>query len=191
MTAEDSGRSHSEDRRRSVVRTAAGVTLVAGLMVVTLLQRGRSPAVSLQGRSERRNVPAFWLPLLSGGTWRSEDHRGHVVVLNVWATWCLPCRRELPILSELAREEGARGLDVVGVVLDTDDRRGKVEQFLRVSPVSYPIAVPEQMPRIGPAVEAVPTTLLMDREGRVAAVLVGAFDEKSLRGAVVQLLRER
>ncbi len=191
MTAEDCDGSYSGDRRTSVFRPAAGVFLVAGLMVVTLLQRERSPAIFLQKRSERQSVPAFLLPLLSGGTWRSEDHRGHVVVLNVWATWCLPCRRELPILSELARQEGTQGLDVVGVALDTDDRRGKVEQFLRASPVSYPIAVPEQMPRIGPAVEAVPTTLLMDREGRMAAVLVGGFDEKSLRRAVVQLLRER
>lgn len=112
-------------------------------------------------------------------------------MLNLWATWCVPCRRELPLLSELARKEELRGLDVVGVALDEDDRRGKVERFLRSSPVRYPIAVPEQMPQIGPSVEAIPTTLLIDREGRMAAVLVGAFDERSLRGAVEQLLQER
>ena len=111
-------------------------------------------------------------------------------MLNLWATWCLPCRSELPVLSALAREEQARGLEVVGIDMDTGDRRGRSETFLRTSPVSYPIGVPEQMPQIGMGLEAVPTTLLIDREGRVAAILVGAFAEKSLRAAITELLHE-
>lgn len=174
-----------------MVRGVAGTLFVAGVGVLVALRGPRSPMLSLLQPGERRAVPAFSLPLLSGETWRLEDHRGRVVVLNLWATWCVPCRRELPVLSELAREKDAQGLDVVGVALDADDRRGKVEQFLRDSPMSYPVTVPEQMPPIGPVVEAIPTTLLIDREGRVAAVLVGAFDERSLRGAVGQLLLER
>lgn len=103
----------------------------------------------------------------------------------------MPCRYELPLLSALANGRGQEGLDIVGVVQDAEDRRAKVESFMRSSPVVYPMAVPEQAPQIGPAESVVPTTVLIDREGRVAAILAGAFEERSLRSAVEQLLGER
>ena len=179
------------DRRRAVFRGLMGVLLVGGIGIVGIDRHRRSPTISVLPPSTRRAMPAFSLPLLSGEVWRLQDHRERVILLNLWATWCLPCRRELPLLSELARDQKSRGLDVVGVDVDTGDRRRKTMEFLRTSPVSYPIAIPEQMPQIGPEVEAIPTTFLIDREGRIAVILVGAFDKDALRRAVTELLQER
>jgi len=134
-------------------------------------------------------MPALVLTQLDGGTWRMEDHRGQVVLVNYWATWCGPCREETPGLVRLSRELGPKGLAVVGVSID-EGSRGKVQQFVDEFKVPYPVAFPEAMSPMAEGMAGVPTTILVDRGGRVAKTYVGAAREADFEADVGVLLRE-
>lgn len=98
---------------------------------------------------------------------------GRVRVIDFWASWCDPCRHQLPLLDRLAREHGPRGLAVYGVAFDED--RAMVEAFLADTPVSFPILWDRGGERLATpfAISRLPTTLLVDRGGRVRSVHLG------------------
>ena len=136
---------------------------------------------------QRVAVPDISMPTLDGKAWSLKDERGKVVVLNFWATWCEPCRTEVPYLVKLRRDLGGKGLEVAGVTLDED--RKVVEKFAAEYGVDYPILLP---PAGSPwtKLENTPTTLLIDREGRLAGKYIGAVPEEQLRRDVEKLLTE-
>ena len=114
------------------------------------------------------------------------DHRGEVVLVNYWATWCEPCWEETPGLVRLSREQG---LAVVGVSID-EGGKGKVQQFVDEFHVTYPVALQEPMSQMARGMAGVPTTILVDRQGRVAKTYVGQVEERDFRKDVQVLLGE-
>ena len=118
-----------------------------------------------------------------------KDHRGQVVLVNYWATWCGPCREEMPGLVRLSQELGPKGLAVVGVSVDEGSRE-KVQQFVDEFHVTYPVALQEPMSQMAQGMAGVPTTILVDRQGRVAKTYVGAVGERDFRQDVKILLAE-
>lgn len=140
--------------------------------------------------ASRRQMPRVAMEQLGGGVWRMEDHRGQVALINYWATWCGPCRVETPGLGRLFRELGPKGLAVVGVSLDEGDR-GKVQRFVEEFRVPYPVAFPAPMSQLEQGLEGLPTTILVDRKGRVAKIYVGAMREGVFREDAKALLEER
>jgi cytochrome c biogenesis protein CcmG, thiol:disulfide interchange protein DsbE len=122
-------------------------------------------------------APAFGAPLLDGDTLSLSDLRGQPVLLNVWATWCPPCREEMPHLEELHTRYAPRGLRVVGVSVDTRGSEGAIRQFLDEAGVSFTIlhdaadVVSREFRTIG-----VPETFLIDRDGIVRRRWIGKFD---------------
>jgi peroxiredoxin len=139
--------------------------------------------------SERKVMPALVLAQLDGGTWRMVDHRGEVVLVNYWATWCEPCWEEAPGLVRLSQELGPKGLAVLGVSVD-DGGRGKVQQFVDEFHLPYPVALQEPMSQMSRGMAGVPTTILVDRQGRVAKTYVGQVEERDFRKDVQVLLGE-
>ena len=114
------------------------------------------------------------------------------MALNLWATWCGPCQEETPALARASRELAARGLRVIGVSLDSgSDRAARVRSFAQLYGVPYPLALPDALSQLDQAVEGLPTTLLFDREGRLAMTYVGAMREQEFRRQVELLLSER
>ena len=126
---------------------------------------------------------------LDGGTWRMGEHRGQVVLVNYWATWCGPCWEETPGLVRLSRELGPRGLAVVGVALDAGGEE-KVRKFVDDFHVPYPVALPEKESQMEYGLEGVPTSVLVDRNGRIAKTYVGAVRERDFKTDVETLLGE-
>ena len=116
-----------------------------------------------------------------------SDQKGRVVVLNFWATWCEPCRTEVPYLIRLRGELGGKGLVIAGVTLD--EGTDVVKKFVAEYKVDYPILVP---PANSPwtKLENTPTTLVIDREGRLAHKYIGAVPEDELRRDIETLLTE-
>lgn len=137
--------------------------------------------------AQRVSVPDIVMPTLDGGQWSLKDHKGEVVVLNFWATWCEPCRTEVPYLIKLRGELGTKGLSVAGVALD--EGTDVVKKFVSEYKVDYPILVP---PSGSPwtKLENTPTTLVIDREGRLAQKYIGAVPEDELRRDLLKFLAE-
>ena len=153
--------------------TVSGVDSKTG---VTLYPGGRGvPLPDVQGRS------------ISGGNLALRDMRGSVLVLNVWGSWCAPCRSEAPDLAEVSRETRVRGVKFVGI--DVRDNPAAGRAFERSYGIRYPSfddqdgVVLAQFAGIIP-VSAVPSTIVADREGVIRASVVGRVDATTLRGLI-------
>ncbi|KFN42427.1 TlpA family protein disulfide reductase [Arenimonas oryziterrae] len=121
-------------------------------------------------------MPRLPLPALQGEV-DSVPVAGRITLINYWASWCEPCRREMPILDRYARDQGAAGVQVVGIALDeADDARG----FLREQPVGFPILVEAAGPadssaRLGNGLGVLPYSVLIGADGRLLRRRFGDF----------------
>lgn len=141
---------------------------LARVVIVLLLTgcAGRERAVlSASAASGAAPLPALSYRLASGQSWTSESALGRVVVLEVWATYCQPCRKAFPKLNRIA----AARADIVVVGVSVDDDDAAVSAFLREVPAEFPIARdPDHTVQTGPlAIQALPTVLVVDRRGRI------------------------
>ena len=148
------------------------------------------PRESAWKRSDARSAtpgplaPAFSLPTLSGNSVSLTSLRGRVVVVNFWATWCPPCRAELPALADFARGQGAAGAVLLSVnQTSTETSEEAVRAFVK----KYGIVTDVLLDGTGAAarawdVQAYPSTFVVDPKGRVSAKRTGAVDLAWLRG---------
>lgn len=141
--------------------------------------------------SERVDAPDIAGDLLSGGSWTLSQERGRVVVLNVWASWCAPCRAEAPVLQSLWEEFDEAGVSFIG--LNTRDRSATALSFEKAYGITYPSVVDSdgqiqlRFSGIAPP-QAIPTTLIIDQDGKVAGRILGRASESTLRGLIEPLL---
>lgn len=136
-------------------------------------------------------APAYAATRMDGTPVSLADHRGDVVMLNVWATWCKPCREEIPALDSLYREFGARGFIVAGVSIDVIDDTARIAGFARSLGASYPLWL-DPDDRVSTTFRAigVPSTYLVDREGVLRWKKMGAVhaSDPGLRAALDSIL---
>lgn len=143
--------------------------------------------------AERQSAPEVSGPTLDGGTFTLADYAGDVVLLNVWASWCAPCRAEAPILERVWRDVQGEGVQFVG--LDTRDSDAAAQAFVNRFGLTYPNVVDRDgrlQLLFGDTLppQAIPSTLLIDRQGRVAARALGKVSESTLRGLLEPLIAE-
>ena len=122
------------------------------------------------------------LPDLSGAQQRLEQYRGHVVVLNFWATWCVPCREEMPLLVDIQNRYTSRDVVVVGASADDESTRMRIRPFVEELRITFPIwtgATTADMDRLGLGT-ALPATAIIDRDGRIAFRIIGVLERKDL-----------
>jgi cytochrome c biogenesis protein CcmG/thiol:disulfide interchange protein DsbE len=138
---------------------------------------------------ERKTAPGFTLKDADGKSVSLSDYRGKVVLLDFWATWCGPCKLEIPWFEDLQRKDKDRGFAVLGVSMD-DDGWDAVKPFLKRLGVNYRVLMGDDMTaQLYGGVESLPTTFLIDRAGRIAAVYVGLGERKDFDNGVEELLR--
>lgn len=136
-------------------------------------------------------MPAYSAMTLDGEMVALEDLRDDVVLLNVWATWCPPCRKEIPELQTLADRYGERGLHVVGVSVDAPGSTRQVREFLEEFDVRYTILRdPHEVVAGMLGVVGMPTTVLIDRRGVIRWRHLGAVtaDDAALQEALRETL---
>jgi cytochrome c biogenesis protein CcmG, thiol:disulfide interchange protein DsbE len=169
--------------------------MVIFLALAAALGGGRlwriKPQGAIQPIAERQMMTPLVLPQLDGGEWKLADHRGQVVLINYWATWCEPCREELPGLIQLARDSDPRSVAIVGVALDSGPKaQDTVRNFAGEFRVPYPIAMPDATGRRDLSDMALPTTMLLDKHGRIARTYYGAVEHGDFAKDIAALLAE-
>lgn len=132
------------------------------------------------------------LPDLSGRTQRLRDHLGKVVVVNFWATWCSPCKHEMPMLVELQRRYPGR-VAVIGISIDDHSTRAKIPEFLKKQKVNFSIWVngdTADMQKLGLG-EAVPATAFLDEKGNIVGRVLGQLKKQDVFPRAAWMLGER
>jgi peroxiredoxin len=129
---------------------------------------------------EGQRGPAFELDLFTGGRASLDTWRGHLVVLNFWATWCTPCTLEMPTLESLWREYRDRGLVVVGISVDRGAPRGLLEPYVAGLQLTFPILLDADLRTAGAwRVTGLPATFIIRPDGDVAGMAFGAREWNS------------
>jgi len=134
-------------------------------------------------------APDVEFQTLAGKPFRLSELRGHVVLLNFWATYCIPCREEIPALNGLQHDLEARGLKIVGATLD-DSAEGVNDYQKSVRKFEYEVLIGGGDAKVQFAQAVLPTTYIIDREGRIRQKVVGARDRAGWEAAVKPLLDE-
>lgn len=179
-------------RRRAVLFAAvtlAAVAAGAGLRIA-LREAPQAPDTAATAQLVGSLRPDFTLPDVSGRPRSVAEWDGKVLVLNFWATWCPPCRKEIPEFVELQERYGARGLQFVGVALQRPEELGA---FIEEHGMNYPVLAGEMevirlAERYGNRVGALPYTVIMDRGGRIVFVRPGPLHGVEAEGIIAPLL---
>lgn len=164
-----------------------GVAVVA-LAIGALMQGRRSSESAAREAAEK--LISLALPDPSGKPQRLDQWRGKVLVINFWATWCEPCREEMPTLIRAQRKYAPNGVQVVGIALDS---AAKVQQFAKSLGVDYPLVIGtletiEVTRQIGNGSGGLPYTVVLDRDGNIVKTRLGGISEAELDAALKPLL---
>jgi peroxiredoxin len=156
----------------------ASTALLLGVLLALLACPGRAPS----GRSELvgQEAPPFRLSSVAGGEISLSDYPGRVVLLEFWATWCNPCHEQARILAPLY--QAMRGRPVEFLAVDSGEESAVVERFVAKNPFAYPVLLdPEDSLALALSVVALPTLVIVDREGRISWINEGIADAETLR----------
>jgi len=137
-------------------------------------------------------APDFELKSIDGKSYKLADLRGKAVLLNFWATWCPPCKIEIPWFIELQKQYADQGLVVVGVAMDDDTNKQKVvSDFVSQMKIDYPILLgTDQVADQYGGVDALPTTFFIGRDGKIVRRVMGLAGHSEFEDAIHAALRE-
>jgi thiol-disulfide isomerase/thioredoxin len=176
-------------RHQIAVAVVALIALAGGFWLAQWLNRSQLPEPS-QVAAMPKTMVEFTLPDLDGKPRNINEWRGKVIVLNFWATWCPPCREEIPLFINMQDKYGPRGLQVIGVAIDkTED----VKNYQEFNFINYPVLVGQDevmglMKQYGNRIASLPYSVVMDRQGRVLGRKVGAYQRAELQAVLDGLL---
>lgn len=142
-----------------------------------------------EGLAPGETAPDFELKTLDGETVKLSDYQGKKVILNFWATWCPPCKAEMPLMENYYDKAQKENVEILAVNLTTEDRGiDKVEAFVKANHLSFPIPLDKEGD-VGSVYQAVtiPTSYIIDAQGRVQKKHIGPMDEKTMEDYIANL----
>ncbi|MEQ1885851.1 MAG: TlpA disulfide reductase family protein [Bryobacteraceae bacterium] len=174
------------------------VPLVAFAATVLLLGCMRNPPAASQTSGDsaidaegvRKPAPDFTLKDVNGSPVKLSDYKGKVVLLNFWATWCGPCKLEIPWFMEFEQKYKDRDFAVLGVSFD-DDGWKSVKPYITEHKLNYRVMIgSEELGQLYGNVDALPTSFIIDRQGRIAAHHEGLVDKQDYQNEILKLLED-
>jgi thiol:disulfide interchange protein DsbD len=173
------------DPDENVIATFPGATRDAGAYLA-FLQTGAPGKAAPAAKSDLAGLPAT---ALDGTPFNAAALQGKVVVLNFWATYCVPCLKEIPTFNRLHEQLAGRGVAVLGVSMDVDGGAPLVESFLKAHPMKYPVALGSEKAFDLFHVSQLPTTVVYDRNGKALQRFEGYTPADALESVVTTALR--
>ncbi|HYM21271.1 MAG TPA: TlpA disulfide reductase family protein [Candidatus Kapabacteria bacterium] len=174
--------------KRSI--TLVAVFLVAAVSIF-LFARPHTEDMRSASFDDQKPAPDFSLQDINGNIVKLSDFKGKTVVLNFWATWCAPCRKEIPDFIEMQNQYGKDGLQFVGVAIDQEGVQ-VIKPFAEKAKMNYPVLVGDDavFAKFGGG-NAIPVTFLIDKKGAIRNSYVGMRPKASLEEMVLALMREK
>lgn len=170
-----------------IILAVAGLVLalgVAGFLLMQGNEKNESPANSLEAKEP---APNFTFALVDGKSFQFSEHKGKPVLINFFASWCLPCREEMPVLVKIAHEYGPKGVVLLGIAVD--DTEEKMKDFIARYGVNFPVGLDktaEIQKSFG--LYGIPTTYFIDKQGIINYFHSGVVTEELLRHELDKLL---
>ena len=172
-----------------ILRPIAAVSvLCAALSISGCNEYSSTVRAAVKAEGERKPAPDFTLKDADGKPVKLSDYRGKVVLLNFWATWCGPCKIEIPWFMDFEQTYKDKNFAVLGVSLDEDGWES-VKPYIEQKKINYRVMIgTEQVAQMYGEVDSLPTTFMIDREGRVAAVHIGLVSKSDYIHDILDLL---
>ena len=175
---------------RDLIALGVGVLLAAGALYMGLNWNSDN---ALQPELSAGALYTSAFPDLIGKSRSLGEWQGKVIVLNLWATWCGPCREEIPIMVKLQQQYRDQGLIFVGLAFDD---KAPVEKYAAEMGINYPIllgdvGIRDFSQRLGNAKGGLPYTVIIDRAGKIVTTRLGGVDEKFLLQEIIPLLKNK
>jgi thiol:disulfide interchange protein len=168
------------DANQNVLATFPGLTRSAPEYLAFLNTRGTTAPASVASAVSDTGLANAPFKTLEGATISTADWKGKVVVLNYWATWCIPCRAEIPEFNKMHQDLASKGVEVVGISMDGDDGADTVKEFLKQNPMKYTVGL-----GTGDA-PPLPITLVLDKNGKTVQRFDGFTKPEDIRAAVAK-----
>lgn len=164
--------------------------LPAVVLVIAACTTDIPEGAAVKPENVRNKAPQFALKGSDGAPVSLENYRGKVVLLNFWATWCGPCKVEIPWFVEFQRKYKDQGFTVLGLSLD-EDGWDVVKPYAERRQINYPTALAtEELRLLYGGVDNLPTTFVIDKEGRIAATHIGLVSKATYQKAIETLLQQ-
>jgi len=170
-------------------RALLGAAFVLAAIGMVGCSSSTSVHAEVKPEDKRHAAPEFTLKDTDGRTVKLADYKGKVVLLNFWATWCGPCKIEIPWFMDFEKQYKDQGFSVLGVAMD-DEGWQVVRPFLSEHKVNYRVMVGDEITaQLYQGLDSLPTTFVLDREGRIAATHVGLVSKSEYQNEITQLLK--
>lgn len=167
------------------------IALAGGFFVAQWLGKPILPPPG-QAAAMPKHMVEFSLPDIDDKTHSINQWRGKLILLNFWATWCPPCREEIPLFIDMQEKFGKRGLQIVGVAID---KKQAVENYPDFAFMNYPVLIGQEevmaiMKQYGNRLGSLPYSVVIDPQGRILGRKVGAYKRPELEILLSSLLPE-
>jgi peroxiredoxin len=171
--------------RRDAIVIVVVILVIAGMLIAgKRLTKQQTPGANISGSNNNikgKPAPNFQLVDLGGNSVRLADLRGKAVLLNFWATWCPPCKIEMPWFVELQKQYGPQGLQIVGVAMDEGNAHDAVAKFAKEMGLNYTVLLGnDKVADQYGGVDALPTTFYIGRDGKIVSRVYGLVSHKEI-----------
>jgi thiol-disulfide isomerase/thioredoxin len=177
-----------QPRKRNPIALVVVAVVAAGMLFFGFHMARRSNDPPMARITKSSPAPDFTLDTLEGKSMRLSDLRGKAVLLNFWATWCGPCKIEMPWFVELQKQYGDQGLQIIGVAMD-DSGKDEIAKFAKEMGVNYPVLLGKEA--VGDeygGVPALPESFFIGRDGKIVDRIIGLEGRAEIEDAVKEAL---